>query len=70
MSANTSNEERTADRSISQDPEFDDALCVPESLEITLNENDGSADMQSTEDTDTGGKFLIIRLVPDVWYSH
>lgn len=52
MSANTSNEERTADRSISQDPEFDDALCVPESLEITLNENDGSADMQSTEDTD------------------
>ncbi|XP_076675622.1 phospholipase D [Andrena cerasifolii] len=53
MSGNMSSEERTADRSISQDPEFDDALCVPESLEITLSENDGSAGAQNTEDTDT-----------------
>ncbi|XP_076175597.1 phospholipase D isoform X2 [Ptiloglossa arizonensis] len=56
MSHNTSNEEkienRNRDHLISNDSEFDDALCVPESLEITLNENDDAVNVESKEDTD------------------
>ncbi|XP_043259352.1 phospholipase D2 [Colletes gigas] len=51
-----SNEEKpensNKDRLVSNDSEFDDALCVPDSLEITLNENDDTANNQSKEEID------------------
>ncbi|XP_076175596.1 phospholipase D isoform X1 [Ptiloglossa arizonensis] len=62
MSHNTSNEEkienRNRDHLISNDSEFDDALCVPESLEITLNENDDAVNVESKEDTDLSVEYL------------
>ncbi|KZC04037.1 PREDICTED: phospholipase D2 [Dufourea novaeangliae] len=55
MSDNISNEEKTGnytiEHMISNDSEFDDALGVPDSLEVTLNEND-TTNAQSKEDVD------------------
>lgn len=74
MSHNTSNEEkienRNRDHLISNDSEFDDALCVPESLEITLNENDDAVNVESKEDTDLSGKFIIIYYFLNFCYIH
>ncbi|XP_076235728.1 phospholipase D [Calliopsis andreniformis] len=56
MSDNVSNEEKNGnynlDHLISHDSEYDDTLCVPDSLEITVNDNDSSGNAQTTEDSD------------------
>ncbi|XP_031836301.1 phospholipase D isoform X2 [Nomia melanderi] len=46
---------------ISNDSEFDDALCVSDSLEITLNDNDTNI-IQSNEDTDNNECLGVIPL--------
>lgn len=50
MSDNISNDEKT-ENNVSHDPEYDDALGVPDSL----NENEN---ISSSEDIDNTGKFM------------
>ncbi|XP_003701644.3 phospholipase D1-like [Megachile rotundata] len=56
MSDNLSNDEKPDNNTVlhmtSHDSEYDDALGVPDSLEITINENDDTINVESKEDTD------------------
>lgn len=46
---------KKAENCVSHDPEYDDTLGVPDSLEITINE---SENINSNNDTDNSGKFM------------
>ncbi|XP_034170847.1 phospholipase D [Osmia lignaria lignaria] len=56
MSDNLSNDEKTdnytVENLISHDSEYDDALGVPDSLEITINDNDVTINPENKEDID------------------
>lgn len=62
MSNNILNERRTEnvmDHSVLHDSEFDDALDVPDSLEITVNENDDTINVECGGDANSIGEFMI-----------
>lgn len=62
MSNNILNERRTEnvmDHSVFHDSEFDDALDVPDSLEITVNENDDTINVECGGDANSIGEFMI-----------
>lgn len=66
MSNNILNERRTEnvmDHSVLQDSEFDDALDVPDSLEITVNENDDTITVECGGDANSIGEFMILVMI-------
>lgn len=63
MSNNILNERRTEnvmDHSVLQDSEFDDALDVPDSLEITVNENDDTITVECGGDANSIGMDILL----------
>lgn len=66
MSNNILNERRTEnvmDHSVLQDSEFDDALDVPDSLEITVNENDDTITVECGGDANSISEFMILFMI-------
>lgn len=71
MSNNILNERRTEnvmDHSVLQDSEFDDALDVPDSLEITVNENDDTITVECGGDANSIGEFMIFIYCCDFFF--
>lgn len=71
MSDKMSNEDKAGtyslDHLISHDSEYDDALCVPDSLEITLNENENVGNTENTESADIIGKIANTSFFPLIY---
>lgn len=76
MSDNLSNDEKTdnytVENLISHDSEYDDALGVPDSLEITINDNDETINPENKDDNidSTGKPVFLACFYPIVCYPY
>lgn len=60
MSNDGKTENCTVEHLVSHDSEYDDALGVSDSLEVTINDNDGTINVECKEDTDNKGKLISL----------